>query len=511
MPFFWSELQNGSDIRGTALTGIPDETVNLTPEVSFRLGQSLVSWYAQHFPEKKDRLLVSVGTDSRLSGPLLRQSFCDGLVSSGADVLDFGLATTPSMFMSIVDKNTRCNAAVMITASHLPYNRNGFKFFTPRGGFEKAEITELLALAEAGNFPAEQPKGSVHALNYLEQYADALISLIRKRVNHPDSFATPLKGLRIIVDAGNGAGGFFATGVLRTLGADTTGSQFLEPDGTFPNHAPNPEDDKAMESLQHAVMIAKADLGIIFDTDVDRSAVVSKDGTGINRNRLIALLSAIVLEEHPGSTIVTDSITSEGLGRFIEDHHGIHHRFKRGYKNVINEALRLNKEGKPCWLAIETSGHAAMKENYFLDDGAYVIARILIKVAQLHHQGKSPDDLIKTLAEPAESKEFRIKIKDERFSAYGKKVIDSLESFLTQADGWEKTPVNHEGIRISCGPSSGNGWFLLRLSLHDPVLPLNIESEDPGGAALIIKRLVPYLKLFDKLDISSLQQIISNV
>jgi len=506
MSFLWSELQNGSDIRGTALPGIPDEKVNLTPEVAFRLGQSLVSWYTRHFPEKKERLLISVGTDSRLSGPILKKSFCDGLLSAGADVCDFGLATTPSMFMSIVDETIQCDAAVMITASHLPFNRNGFKFFTARGGFEKADITELLILAEKFNSPAEQAKGSLRAINYLERYSDALISLIRKRVNHPESLATPLKGLRIIVDAGNGAGGFFATRVLKALGADTTGSQFLEPDGNFPNHAPNPEDEKAMESLQHGVLRAKADLGIIFDTDVDRAAVVSKDGTGINRNRLIALLSSIVLEEHPGSTIVTDSVTSEGLGSFIGAHNGIHHRFKRGYKNVINEALRLNKEGQPCWLAIETSGHAAMKENYFLDDGAYIIAKILIKVAQLHHQGRSPEDLIRSLAEPAESKEFRIIIRDESFSSYGKKVIDGLESLIEQTDGWEKAPVNHEGTRVTCDPSSGHGWFLLRLSLHDPVLPLNVESEDYGGVAAIINTLLPYLKQFDKLDIVSLQQ-----
>ncbi len=266
-----------------------------------------------------------------------------------------------------------------------------------------------------------------------------------------------------------------------------------------------------MESLQHAVLEAKADLGIIFDTDVDRAAVVSKDGTAINRNRLIALLSAIVLEDHPGTAIVTDSVTSEGLGIFIKDHKGIHHRFKRGYKNVINEARRLNKEGQPCWLAIETSGHAAMKENYFLDDGAYIIARILIKVAQLHRQGNSLEDLIKSLAEPAESKEFRIKIRTEDFAVYGKKVIEGLESFLVRVDGWEKAPVNHEGIRVTCNPSSGHGWFLLRLSLHDPVLPLNVESEDRGGTALIIKKLLPYLNQFEKLDIASLQPNISNV
>ena len=106
---------------------------------------------------------------------------------------------------------------------------------------------------------------------------------------------------------------------------------------------------------------------------------MDSEGNELNRNRLIALISAIVLKEHPGSTIVTDSITSDGLTEFIEqDLQGIHQRFKRGYKNVINEAIRLNQECQESWLAIETSGHGAMKENYFLDDGAYLVTKLVI-------------------------------------------------------------------------------------------------------------------------------------
>jgi len=200
-------------------------------------------------------------------------------------------------------------------------------------------------------------------------------SLWESAVNHPHQFEQPLQGLKIIVDAGNGAGGFYASQVLQPLGADTTGSQFLDPDGTFPNHIPNPENKGAMASIREAVLANQADLGIIFDTDVDRSAAVDPQGNELNRNRLIALVAAIVLREHPGSTIVTDSIISEGLTQFIADLGGVHHRFKRGYKNVINEAIRLNATGQESWLAIETSGHAAMRENYFLDDGAYLISK----------------------------------------------------------------------------------------------------------------------------------------
>lgn len=166
----------------------------------------------------------------------------------------------------------------------------------------------------------------------MKDYAKRLRDMICKEVNAAD-YNKPLKGFHIVVDAGNGAGGFYAKDVLRPLGADTSGSQFLEPDGMFPNHVPNPEDEAAMQSVCRAVMNAKADLGVIFDTDVDRGGAVGADGREINRNRLVAIASAIALEGNGGGTVVTDSITSSGLKEFIENTlGGVHCRFKRGYK-----------------------------------------------------------------------------------------------------------------------------------------------------------------------------------
>lgn len=123
------------------------------------------------------------------------------------------------------------------------------------------------------------------------------------------------------------------------------------------------------------VLAAKADLGVIFDTDVDRSAVIDGHGVAINRNRLIALLSAVVLRERPGATIVTDSVTSDGLAEFISALGGKHCRYKRGYKNVIDKGVELAAAGEDVPLMIETSGHGAMAENHFLDDGAYLAVK----------------------------------------------------------------------------------------------------------------------------------------
>lgn len=177
------------------------------------------------------------------------------------------------------------------------------------------------------------------------------------------------KHLQIIVNAGNGSGGFFTWDVLDKLGADTFGSLHLQPDGMFPNHIPNPEDKIAMSLTRAAVLETNADLGVVFDTDVDRSGVVDKHGNPINGDRLIALMSAIVLKEHPNTTVVTDARTSTALTRFITERGGRHCLYRVGYRNVIDKGVQLNRDGIEAHLMMETSGHGALKENHFLDDG----------------------------------------------------------------------------------------------------------------------------------------------
>ncbi|MEL7475875.1 MAG: phosphomannomutase/phosphoglucomutase, partial [Cyanobacteria bacterium J06555_12] len=343
----WAKLQNGSDIRGVALEGVADEQVNLTGEVVTRLGQAFAAWLSATLGKPAGELTISMGRDSRLSGPELMRAAIAGITRSGCDVLDFGIASTPAMFMSTVLADSgipKCDGAIMLTASHLPFNRNGLKFFTKQGGLDKKDIKAILQLAEAGEFKSPGEVGAIAQHDFISVYAARLVDIVRKGVNHPEHYDLPLQGLKIVMDAGNGAGGFYCDRVLAPLGADTTGSQFLDPNGTFPNHVPNPENAEAMASICQAVLENQADFGIIFDTDVDRGAAVDASGRPLNRNRLIALMSAIVLREHPGSTIVTDSITSDGLAEFIQDKGGVHHRLKRGYKNVINESQRLNGE-----------------------------------------------------------------------------------------------------------------------------------------------------------------------
>lgn len=506
----WKKLQNGSDIRGVALEGIEGQSVNLTPEIAKIIASAFADWLSAKTAKPLDKLTVAVGNDSRLSGPALREAVIEGLTERGITVVNCMLASTPAMFMTTVLDGYGYDGSIMLTASHLPFNRNGLKFFTKDGGLEKNQITEVLEISEgieAGTVltPNIVP-GKVKCLDFISVYAKDLVGKIRSATGEEK----PLAGLRIVVDAGNGAGGFYAKQVLEPLGADTEGSQFLDPDGSFPNHIPNPEDKNAMAAIQKAVLDNKADFGIIFDTDVDRAGAVDRHGKEINRNRIIAMISAIAIKEHPGATIVTDSITSSGLKKFIEsDLGGVHHRFKRGYKNVINEAIRLNNEGIYTPVAIETSGHGALKENYFLDDGAYLIAKLLIQMAFMRKEGRHIDELIENLEEPLEASEFRLAISESDFKSYGTNVIEMLNDFAKVHEGWTIEPKNFEGIRVSCDSAHGDGWFLLRLSLHDPLLPLNIESNSKGGVKIIAKDLYAFLKNFPSLDIAPVEGYIA--
>ena len=446
-----------------------------------------------------------------MTAPQMKAGCLLGL--SMAKAYDCGLITTPAMFCSTVLPGSNFDGAVMITASHLPFNRNGMKFFTKDGALSKAELTQILeqAAALAGVFAEESPEtlltsdklpvgdGTVTVFDMKSLYCEHMKEIIR--ANSGSDEEKPLTGLRIAVDSGNGASGFFASDILEPLGADTEGSQFLNPDGTFPNHVPNPEDKTAMEAIQKATLEHHADLGVIFDCDGDRAAVVFSDGMPVNRNTLIALLGVIVAEQAPGSTVVTDSVTSDELAEFLEGSLGLKHlRFKRGYKNVIDKGIELNAAGETCELAIETSGHGAFKENYFSDDGAYIAAKIIGRMARIRREGKTLESLIADLRQPAEAAEMRLSITAEDFKAYGQQVLEDFRTFCAADPRFHIVSPNYEGVRVAFDDEEVKGWLLIRLSLHDPVIPINLESANDGGVDILKERIRPFIEAHSALQ-----------
>ncbi|KAF8752725.1 hypothetical protein HU200_011878 [Digitaria exilis] len=465
------KLQNGSDIRGVAVAGVEGEPVNLTEPVTEAIAAAFAAWLLNK--KKADglrRLRISVGHDSRISAHKLQ------------------IASTPAMFNSTLTEDERnhlpVDGAIMITASHLPYNRNGLKFFTNDGGLNKANIKDILERAskiyeESANGNQQEQEGAFRGaltnVDYMSIYASDLVQAVRKSAG--DKVENHLLSLVILLIF-CGSHLILHDKVLKPLGAVTTGSQFLEPDGLFPNHIPNPEDETAMKAITQAVLDNKADLGIIFDTDVD-------SGRELNRNRLIALMAAIVLEEHPGTTVVTDSVTSDGLTVFIENKLGKHHRFKRGYKNVIDEAIRLVK--------------------------------LLNKLAAARTLGSSVGskvltDLVEGLEEAAVTAEIR------SFRDYGEAVLRHLENAIDKDPNLHKAPKNYEGVcqytlfllKLSCVDLDAS--YLLKVSFGFYLMlclyPSTMQAQSKDDAIKLGLAVLAAVSEFSALDVTSLNKFV---
>ncbi|NFH69624.1 phosphomannomutase/phosphoglucomutase [Clostridium botulinum] len=495
------DLQNGSDIRGIVLTN-EDQVINLTNKEIKIITIAFHEWLKNK--NKLNNLKISVGIDSRITGNEFKHTIINTLVACKVTVYDCKLSTTPSIYMTTIMDDYKCDGAIMITASHLPYYYNGIKLFTKYGCLDKEEIQEVLDIASKYEdnkeyvFVSEMEARRMTVFKPLiDDYSKLLVEKIRKEINSLENYEKPLTGIKIILDAGNGSGGFFKEKVLEKLGADTTGSQFIEPDGTFPNHIPNPEADISMNLISNAVIDNNADLGIIFDTDVDRVALVGREGRFINRSSLIALVSAMVLKEHKGSTIVTDSVTSDGVGKFIKKLGGKHYKVKKGYKNIITQAMNINNKNEECYAAIETSGHVALKENYFLDDAAYFASKILITMAKLKKEGKCIEDLIIDLELPNEEREIRLAINEKDFNDYANKILYDLVKLISNDENMKIDEDNCDGIKVIFNEKFGEGWFTIRLSLHEPKIVINIESNKTSECEKILEFIKNFINNYN--------------
>ena len=272
MENIYKKLKSGSDIRGTAADGVVGEEIELTDKAVFDLTVGFCKWLKENNYEGNT---VAVGHDSRISALRIKRQVIAALGEFGYKIYDCSYASTPAMFMTTVYLD--CIASVQITASHHPFNKNGLKFFTKDGGLNGEDIERITVLA-CENYESNGSEPDVEVIDYMSIYSKGLRKMICDELGVTEA-DKPLNSYKIVVDAGNGVGGFYANDVLAPLGADVSASQFLDMDGMFPNHAPNPENKDAMKSICQATVNADADLGVIFDTDVDRAGAVLADGS----------------------------------------------------------------------------------------------------------------------------------------------------------------------------------------------------------------------------------------
>lgn len=503
----WKKIKSGSDIRGVASDTVKGEEVTLTNEVIDKIALAFAVWVSKKTNLEYSSITMALGHDSRESALRIKNVIINSLRGLGINVYDCSLTSTPAMFMAT--SVLSCTASIEITASHHPANRNGLKFFTASGGLSEEDIDDILDIAQSENEFNLNKRGNVRSVDLMQHYCEKLKNLIIEKINSQKNHERPLSGLKIVVDAGNGAGGFFVKDVLIPLGANTKGSKFLNPDGKFPHHIPNPEEPNAIKSIVDAVKENSADLGIIFDTDVDRVAFVDSSGKEISGNKLIALASKMVLEENSNSIIVTDSVTSDYLKDFIEKLGGTQFRYKRGYHNVITMSKTINEKGENCPLAIETSGHAAFKENKFIDDGAYFACKIIAQLVKLKDKNQNLNEYLKDFVNAKEkiSIRFPIKAEEGNVNNVGVKILNSFKNYCSNNKNIILEKDNIEGVRVTFKFKHQKGWMLLRKSVHDPVLILYAESYIPNNLRSMFKLINPFFtKQQSELDISDIKK-----
>ncbi len=419
------------DIRGIVGRDLTDDFVEF-------LGRGIGTYF-----RRRGKKEVALGRDARLSSPAYAEAITRGLLSTGCSVVDYGMVPTPLIYFAVFQKKKE--ASVMITGSHNPPEYNGFKLMVGEETLYGATIQEVYHLLRDNALI--QARGGVRSTDeVVSDYEDYVTQNIRLR-----------RKLKVVLDAGNGTGGFVAAPIFRKLGAEVV-ELFCEPDGRFPYHHPDPTLPEAMEKLVETVRGTGADFGVGYDGDADRIGVVDDRGNLLWGDQLMVVFSRDILPAHPGAVVISEVKASKLLYDEIAKLGGRGIMWKTGH-SLIKEKIKAEK----AVLAGEMSGHIFFADRYFgFDDAIYASAR-LAEILSRSEETLSAmlADLPKTFSTP----EIRIYASDEvKF-----KIVDEVRRRLAQ-----KYPVNDiDGIRVSYP----RGWALVRASNTQAALVLRYEAE----------------------------------
>jgi phosphomannomutase/phosphoglucomutase len=431
------------------IRGVVDQ--DLSEEFAERLGLAYAEFISSHRPVNgRPYLTVSVGEDCRLSSPAYAKALVSGLSKGGINVIRLGNCPTPATYFSLFHLNL--DGGIMITASHLPANQNGFKICVGHDAIYGEKIQSIRKIIEKNSKYNDTPVryGTISDFAILPPYFDHLMK------NTP-----PMKPKKIVIDCGNGNGSQIAPQLFRKLGAQVI-ELFCEMDGSFPNHIPNPSVAANLVDLIATVKKNQADFGIGIDGDADRVGIVDENGKIIYGDELLVILSRDILKKNPGATVVSEVKSSFKLYDDIEKHGGKPIMWKTGH-SLIEAKMKETK----ALLGGEMSGHLFFADlNFGYDDAIYAALRIY-EIAT-HHAGVFSSllaDLPKTFSTP----EIRIPCNDkEKFE-----VVKKTTANLRKNPHLAKEKFNMiDGVRIDFG----DGWGLIRASNTEPVLCLRFEA-----------------------------------
>jgi phosphomannomutase/phosphoglucomutase len=418
---------------------------DLTPDFVMALGRAIGTLASR----QGARTLV-LGRDCRLSSETYLDTVSQGIRDAGIDVLDAGLCATPMLYFAIRHLGT--DGGVMVTGSHNPPDFNGFKICIGPDTIYGEQIQVLRRIIETGTF--EKGKGQCSRHSIVQAYEDYLFA-----------HASIAPGRRIVLDGGNGVGGFFALPLLRRFGCRVK-EIYCDPDGRFPNHFPDPTLPENLRELARLVLETGAEAGIAFDGDADRIGVITERGEILWGDELLLLFARFILKTNPGAAVIGEVKCSQKLYDDIARHGGRPIMWKAGH-SLIKGKMRQEK----ALLAGEMSGHIFFADRYFgYDDAIYAAIRLL---EILSDTGRTLGDLLADVPRSFTTPEIRVDCPDRiKF-----KVVDALrDHFRGRGD-----VIDIDGVRVSFG----DGWGLLRASNTQPVIVLRFEAATPERLAAI--------------------------
>jgi len=409
---------------------------DLTPESVTNIGKAIGTYIRRG--NGKNMVL---GRDVRSSSVEFCNILSKALNSTGCNVTDIGMVPTPVLYFALHHFNA--DGGVMITGSHNPPEFNGFKISQGFHSLYGEKVQELKRLIEANDF--EVGIGNTQQQPVLSEYMEKIFSVLE----------IPRK-IKVVVDGGNGCFGIVGPDLLKKLG-QTPIELFTEPDGTFPNHHPDPTVSENLTDLIEKVRLENAELGIGFDGDADRIGVVDEKGNILWGDQLLTIFARDILSRNPGATIVGEVKCSQNLYKDIKKHGGVPVMAAAGHSLIKN---KMRETG--ALLAGEMSGHICFADNYYgFDDAIFAACRVLQIVAQ---SNTKVSEMLADLPETAYTPEIRIACPDDQKF----KIVRELTEIFRE----KYEVIDIDGVRVNFE----NGWALIRASNTQPVIVLRLEA-----------------------------------
>lgn len=423
-------------------------------DFAYDLGRTYVAFMVER--SGKQNITLSLGYDARLSSPGIAKALENGMTEAGANVIRLGLVTTPISYFSCFALEV--DGGFMVTGSHNPPEYNGFKISYGKTTIYGDDIQELRKIMQSKRFRKMDgvAKGAAKDHDIFPTYIE------RYKKEFGDTFTkSPVK---VVLDCGNGAAGIAARRLFEAVGLKPT-ILFEKPDGTFPNHHPDPTVEENLDAMKAAVLKEKAAIGIGFDGDADRIGVVDENGRFVLGDEMMVIISRSILAANPGAKIIGDVKCSDRLYADIAKHGGAPIMWKTGHSLV---KAKIKEEKAP--FGGELSGHVFFADrNYGYDDALYAGLRLVEILAKA---GKPLSGMLEGMGSAFNTPEIRIDTTEEKKVS----IVAKLRSVFGEGSSEKKVNLI-DGIRISYP----DGWALARASNTQPVLVLRFESSSQAG------------------------------